>query len=80
MPGWNRSGFDDTKWLKAEYVQEPGGMYEAQMTPNMRIMTTLKPVSIKLLKPGVYIMDMGQNMAGWVKMKVKGKRVYSFAS
>lgn len=73
-PGWNRSGFDDAKWLKAEYVQEPGGMYEAQMTPNMRIMTTLKPVSIKLLKPGVYIMDMGQNMAGWVKMKVKGKR------
>jgi len=74
MPGWNTPGFDDTRWLKAEYVQEPGGMYEAQMTPNMRIMATVKPVSIKLLKPGVYIMDMGQNMAGWVKMKVKGKR------
>ncbi|PRY55590.1 alpha-L-rhamnosidase [Arcticibacter pallidicorallinus] len=74
MPGWNRTGFDDTKWLKAEYVQEPGGMYEAQMTPNMRIMSTLKPVSIKYLKPGVYIMDMGQNMAGWIKMRVKGKR------
>lgn len=74
MPGWNTTGFDDAQWLKAQYVQEPGGMYEAQMTPNMKIMATVKPVSIKQLKPGVFIMDMGQNMAGWIKMKVKGKK------
>jgi alpha-L-rhamnosidase len=37
-------------------------------------METMKPRSIKELKPGVYIMDMGQNFAGWVTMKVKGKK------
>lgn len=74
MPGWNKTGFDDSQWLDAEYVQEPVGTFEAQMNENMEVMDTIKPVSIKLLKPGTYIMDMGQNMVGWVRMKVKGKK------
>ncbi|MDO9040664.1 MAG: family 78 glycoside hydrolase catalytic domain, partial [Bacteroidota bacterium] len=73
MPGWNNVGFDETQWLQAEYVQEPTGEFEAQMNENMKIMGTIKPVSIRELRPGVFIMDMGQNMVGWVKMKVKGK-------
>ncbi len=74
MPGWNTAGFDDQKWLKAEFVQEPGGAYEAQMNENMKVMETIKPVSIKPLKTGVYILDFGQNMAGWVRLNVKGKK------
>ena len=72
MPGWNKAGFDDSGWLRAEYVQEPGGDYEARMNENMKVLTTVKPVSIKPHANGTYIMDMGQNMAGWVKMKVRG--------
>lgn len=74
MPGWHTAGFDDQKWLKAEFVQEPGGAYEAQMNENMKVMETIKPVSIKPLKAGVYLLDFGQNMAGWVRMRVKGKK------
>lgn len=74
MPGWNQVGFDDSEWLKAEYVQEPRGDFEAQMNEHMRVVETIKPVSIRELKPGVHIMDMGQNMVGWVKMKVSGQR------
>lgn len=51
MPGWNKVGFDESKWLKAEFVQEPNGVIEAQMNENMKVMNTLKPVSIsKLLR------------------------------
>jgi alpha-L-rhamnosidase len=74
MPGWNRTGFNDSHWETAEFVQEPGGDFEAQMNENMKVMRSVKPVSISLLKPDTYIMDMGQNMAGWVKMKVKGEK------
>jgi alpha-L-rhamnosidase len=74
FPGWNQAGFDDGNWLQAEYVQEPGGIYEAQMNENMAVMDTIRPLSLKELQPGVYILDMGQNMAGWVKMRVEGKR------
>ncbi len=74
ISGWNNIGFNDNNWLEAEYVQEPGGEYEAQMNENMKVMETIKPLSIKLLKPGIYILDMGQNMVGWIKMKVIGRK------
>ncbi|MBS1503516.1 MAG: glycoside hydrolase family 78 protein, partial [Bacteroidetes bacterium] len=74
LTGWKSSGYDDSKWLKPQLVASPGGRLEAQMNAPIKIMTTITPVSIKPLKPGVWIMDMGQNMAGWVQMKVRGKR------
>lgn len=73
MNGWNKAGFDDSKWQQAELVKTPGGKLEAQLNPNMRIMETIRPVAIKEVKQGMYILDMGQNMVGWLKMKVKGK-------
>lgn len=72
MPGWQQAGFDDSNWLDAEYVQEPGGAYQAQMNENMAVMKTIKPKAITQLKPGTYIMDMGQNMVGWVRMELQG--------
>ncbi len=73
MKGWNTTNFDDKNWINAQYVQEPGGFYEAQMTPNMKIMGEVKPISIKATAKGTYILDMGQNMVGWLQLKVKGK-------
>ena len=73
MKGWATSNFDDNNWVNARYVQEPGGFYEAQMTPNMKIMGEVKPISIKATPKGTYILDMGQNMVGWLQLKVKGK-------
>jgi len=72
--GWNKTGFDDSKWLDAEYVQEPSGTIEAQMNENMKVMKTLQPVAIKKLSGNRYILDMGQNMVGWLQIKVKGER------
>ncbi|WP_432714490.1 family 78 glycoside hydrolase catalytic domain [Pedobacter sp.] len=74
MAGWNTKGFNDQKWLKAQYVQETVGPPEAQMNENMKVMEVVKPVSVKQLQPGVFIMDMGQNMVGWIKLTVKGQR------
>lgn len=72
--GWNKAGFDDSKWLKAEFVQEPSGTIEAQMNENMRVMNTLKPVTIKAISGSRFILDMGQNMVGWLQVKVKGQK------
>jgi alpha-L-rhamnosidase len=72
--GWNNIGFNDKAWLNAESVQAPGGRIEAQMNEPIKIMDTIKPVAINQVKPGIWIIDMGQNMAGWVQMKVKGNR------
>jgi alpha-L-rhamnosidase len=74
MIGWNENGFNDKNWLPASLVKSPGGKIEAQMNPNMKIMEKLQPVSITQNSSGAYILDMGQNMAGWLQMKVQGKK------
>ncbi|WDF69081.1 family 78 glycoside hydrolase catalytic domain [Sphingobacterium oryzagri] len=70
--GWAKAGFDDSQWLKARYVQEPGGQYEAQLNANMKVMKEISPVSVTKKGNGRYVLDFGQNFAGWVKMRVKG--------
>ncbi|MEP0366437.1 MAG: family 78 glycoside hydrolase catalytic domain [Cyclobacteriaceae bacterium] len=72
--GWTEAGFDDSNWLGAEYVKEPGGDYRAQMNPNMKVMKEVEPASITRSGTGTYIMDMGQNFSGWVQMSLKGKK------
>jgi alpha-L-rhamnosidase len=74
MTGWNTTSFNDSKWLKAQLVKAPGGQVEAQMNENMKVMEVIHPVSIMKLADDRFIIDMGQNMVGWIKMKVKGKR------
>jgi len=70
--------YDATKelkdWIRPELVAPPGGRLRAQMNPTMRVMTTIRPVDIHKGPGGVWILDMGQNMAGWVQMKAKGRR------
>ena len=74
LTGWNNTDYDDSHWLKPELTAPPGGKVAAQMNEPIKIVATVNPIVIKQLKPGTWIMDMGQNMAGWVQMKVKGQR------
>jgi len=71
--GWSKSGFDDSKWSAAEIVSAPGGIISAQMQAPIRVTQTLKPISVKEIKPGVFIYDLGQNMVGWCRLHVRGK-------
>ena len=72
--GWNDIAFDDTKWLKPQLVKAPDGKIVAQMSEPMKIMKTISPVSIKNIASGKYILDMGQNFSGWIKIKMNGKK------
>ncbi|MEI6810014.1 MAG: family 78 glycoside hydrolase catalytic domain, partial [bacterium] len=39
----------------------------------VRKVMEIKPVSIKEIRPGVWIYNMGQNFSGWVRLKVSGQ-------
>ena len=71
--GWNVAGFNDGKWSNAVNAPETPGVVSAQMTTPARVVSTLKPVSVKEVKPGVHVFDMGQNMVGWVALSAAGK-------
>ena len=74
MPGWTTPKFDDSNWINAQYVLQPSGNIEAQMTEYMKVEETISPISISPLKPDTYILDMGQNMVGWIQLKVSGSK------
>ncbi len=74
LPGWNSVGYDDSGWKNAAVVEGPKGVLDAQLFDPIRVTETIKPVSVTQSEPGVYIFDMGQNMVGWVRLKVKGER------
>jgi alpha-L-rhamnosidase len=73
LTGWNKTGYDDSQWQRAELVNAPGGQLEAQLNRNIKVMETIHPISIQQLKDDIYILDMGQNMVGRLSLKVKGK-------
>ncbi|CAN5447537.1 family 78 glycoside hydrolase catalytic domain [soil metagenome] len=46
----------------------------AQKSETCEVVTKVYPKSIKQIKPGTFIFDLGQNMVGHVQLKVKGPR------
>ncbi len=68
--------------LSARYGSDrPPGLHSSDLTQTIRqahpgaaVRKTMeiKPVKLTEPKPGVYVFDMGQNMVGWVRLKVKG--------
>jgi len=72
QPGWKDVGFDDSSWPMASEVKEKLGPLCSQAQPPVRRISTLKAVSVTEPKPGIFIYDFGQNLAGWAKLKVKG--------
>lgn len=71
LKGWTTIGYDDSSWNPVERAGIPDGTLRAGMTPNMKVVDKVKPVSINKVGDK-YIMDMGQNMTGWIRMKIKG--------
>lgn len=72
MPGWAFKGYNDKIWTPVELVKAPEGALQAQENPNICVMETIKPVSVRRVG-NKYIVDMGQNMVGWVALRVHGK-------
>ena len=69
MKDWAKVGFDDSKWLKAERTDIPQAYLRAQMTPGMKVLQRIQPASIK----GT-IVDIGQNIAGLLKVRIRGQK------
>ncbi|MBP7825545.1 MAG: family 78 glycoside hydrolase catalytic domain [Verrucomicrobia bacterium] len=72
LPGWARVGFDDSAWAPVQVVAAPGGELSAQMMHPLRVTGTIRPIAMNEIKPGVFIYDLGQNMVGWCRLKVRG--------
>jgi len=72
LPGWATADFDDSGWESAIVSNEPGGNLKSQLTPAIHVTQTLETVKETNPEPGVFLFDLGQNIAGWWKLEVKG--------
>ncbi len=72
MPGWSTPGFDDAAWTPvALFEGEPVALVAPQGPPVRRI-EEIHPVSITRAPNGETVVDLGQNMVGWVRLRVRG--------
>jgi alpha-L-rhamnosidase len=72
LAGWNSAGLDDTDWKAAALFEPPQVVTAAQMVEPNRVMATIKPVKVREPAPGVYLFEMGRNLAGWFELRIPG--------
>lgn len=88
--GCDKAGFDDSRWRKAVTVEGPEGTLTPQTTQPVKIMerygikscsripadslAAASKATKRDIDPSVFVADMGQNLAGFPEITVKGRR------
>jgi hypothetical protein len=72
--GWNQAGFKRADWIPAWVTKGPGGILRGQSSaaPPLQAIETIKPASVKTIKPGIEIYDLGQNAPIMPRLQVRG--------
>lgn len=73
QPGWDLPGFDDSQWKSIEVVEGPGGVLRPAISPPIKVIRRLKPVSIARLADGRYEVDLGENLSARPAIAVRGQ-------
>ena len=72
--GWTKAGYNDSEWEAVTVFDKPLARLISHRMPPARVHETFKPIEIKGSKEGTKVYDMGQNFAGWVRIRAKGSR------
>jgi len=72
--GWDKPGFDDSKWKSSILVKEPTGILRAENDYPVKIAEVIKNKKIFSKKDSVCIYDFEQNASGIIKIRVKGQK------
>jgi alpha-L-rhamnosidase len=71
-PDWSAPGYDDKDWVPANVVEPAKRALVAPAGPSVRKIEEIRPVEILKTPAGETVVDMGQNMVGHVRLKVRG--------
>jgi alpha-L-rhamnosidase len=75
MDGWDSPGFNESSW-KAVHEERDLGKAKFVWQRNQPIRATKELIPVKFTEPhpGVRVFDLGQNIAGWCRIRVKGQK------
>ena len=73
QPGWDRPGFDAASWRHAIELPPVKVTIQPQAMPPIEETDSVRPIRRWSPGAGVYVFDLGQNIAGWARLHVQGK-------
>lgn len=73
LTGWNLPDFDDSKWQLVTIGNFNKNLIAAEGAQVKKIQE-IKPVKVFRTPKGSLVADMGQNMVGWIRLKVTGAK------
>lgn len=69
--GWCGAGYDDSAWKPVRKMDAPTvNLIEQHLEP-MRRVRSVTPVAVIAAENGQWILDLGQNMTGWLQIRVR---------
>jgi len=72
MPGWASPDFDDSGWKNVNEFEHSKALLVASAGEKIRKISEIKPVDYFETPKGEKVFDLGQNIVGWARLKVKG--------
>lgn len=70
QPGWNEAGFDDKNWKSVTVLPPANAKLVAPAGPPVKAMEQITPVKVLKTPGGDTVLDMGQNMVGWIRFRL----------
>ena len=70
--GWRSPGYQDSSWGAVRIAEYPKNNLVAPAGPPVRRIQELRPERILTTPSGETVVDMGQNMVGWIRLKAGG--------
>jgi len=74
MDGWKSSGFSDGAWKPVAIMEHTKDVLIAPQGDPVKAIQEITPIKLITTPMGETVLDMGQNMVGWVRLKVKGNK------
>jgi alpha-L-rhamnosidase len=72
MTGWDGAGFNDAAWQPASVVADAQRNLVGDVTAGVQVIQELPAKTVKPSSAGSYVFDLGQNMVGWARLRMKG--------
>jgi alpha-L-rhamnosidase len=73
IPHWNEASFNDSAWHDIVFAPVPSQNIVAQALNPIRAINEIPAISINKFSDTVYVFNLGRNIAGVSKIKVKGE-------
>jgi len=71
---WDKAKFDDTNWKNVVVQEAPKGKLRPQLAAPVKVQQQYAIKEITEPEENVFVLDMGQNLAGFPSIKVSGKK------